>query len=154
MVKNLSAMRETWVWSLDGKYPQEKEMATHFSILAWRIPWTEECGALQSMGFQRGGHSWATNTSSTNTNTTDSRVWKTFVFSVKVGRQQANKHPWQQLSKLVVSDTCWQVLEDEFSEAHQSCFRCQYSPASFIKLDQYDTGFRNVENSLCPVTKT
>ena len=42
--------------------PLEKEMATHFSVLAWRIPWTEELGGLPSMGLQRVGHDWATNT--------------------------------------------------------------------------------------------
>ena len=46
-------MRETWVQSLGGEDPPEKEMATHSSILAWRIPWTEEAGGLQSMGSQR-----------------------------------------------------------------------------------------------------
>ena len=51
-VKNLPAMQETWVWFLDGEDPLEKEMATHFSILAWEIPQTEEPGRLQSMGSQ------------------------------------------------------------------------------------------------------
>ena len=46
MVKNLPTMKETWVWSLDGEDPLEKKMATHSSILAWRIPWTEELGGL------------------------------------------------------------------------------------------------------------
>ena len=50
MVKNLSAMQETWVQSLGQEDPLEKEMATHPSILVWRIPWTEEPGRLQSMG--------------------------------------------------------------------------------------------------------
>ena len=50
MVKNLPAMRETWVRSLVWEDPLEKGMATHSSILAWRIPWTEEPGRLQSMG--------------------------------------------------------------------------------------------------------
>ena len=45
-------MQETWVRSLSQKEPLEKEMATHSSILAWRISWTEESGRLQSMGFQ------------------------------------------------------------------------------------------------------
>ena len=45
-------MRETWVWSLGREDPLEKEMATHSSILAWKIPWTEEPGGLQSMGLQ------------------------------------------------------------------------------------------------------
>ena len=55
-LKRLPAMQETWVRSLDRVDPLEKEMATHSSILAWRIPWTEEPGGLQSMGSQRVGH--------------------------------------------------------------------------------------------------
>ena len=54
-IKRLPAMQETWVWSLGWGDPLEKEMATHSSILAWRIPWTEEPGKLQSMGLQRVG---------------------------------------------------------------------------------------------------
>ena len=50
-VKNLPAMQEIWVWSLGQEDPLEREMATHFSILAWRIPWTEEPVRLQSMGL-------------------------------------------------------------------------------------------------------
>ena len=50
MVKNLLAMQESQVRSLGQEYPLEKGMATHSSILAWRIPWTEEPGGLQSMG--------------------------------------------------------------------------------------------------------
>ena len=53
MVKNLPAMWETWVQSPDQEDPLEKETAIHSSILAWRIPWTEEPGGLQSMGSQR-----------------------------------------------------------------------------------------------------
>ena len=53
MVKNLPAVWETWVRSLGQDNPLEKGMATHSSILAWRIPWTEEPGKLQSMGLQR-----------------------------------------------------------------------------------------------------
>ena len=56
MVKRLPAMWETRVQSLDQKDPLEKEMATHSSILAWKIPRTEERGGLQSMGSQRIGH--------------------------------------------------------------------------------------------------
>ena len=58
-VKNPSAMWKTWVWSLGWKDPLEG-MATHSSILAWRIPWTEKPGGLQSMGLQRVRHDWAT----------------------------------------------------------------------------------------------
>ena len=56
MVKNPPATQETQVQSLGREDPLEKEIATHSSILAWRIPWTEEPGGLQSMGFQRVGH--------------------------------------------------------------------------------------------------
>ena len=53
MVKNLLAMQENWVQSLGQENPLEEEMATHSSILAWRIPWTEKPGGLQSMGSQK-----------------------------------------------------------------------------------------------------
>ena len=53
MVKNLPAKQETWVQSLGGEGPLEKEMASHNSILAWEIPWTEETGGLQSLGLKR-----------------------------------------------------------------------------------------------------
>ena len=58
MVKNLPGMQETSVQSLGRDDPLEKEIATHSSVLAWRIPWTKEPGRLQSMGSQRAGHSW------------------------------------------------------------------------------------------------
>ena len=53
LVKNLPAVQETWVQTLGWEDPLGKEMATHSRILAWRIPWTEEPGRLQSMGLQR-----------------------------------------------------------------------------------------------------
>ena len=53
MVKNPPTVQETWVLSLDQEDPREKEMATHFSILAWRIQWPEEPGGLQPVGLQR-----------------------------------------------------------------------------------------------------
>ena len=56
MVDSLSAMWETWVRSLGWEDPLEKEVATHSSILAWKIPWMEEPGGLQSMGLQRVKH--------------------------------------------------------------------------------------------------
>ena len=60
MVKNPPAVQEMWVQSLGQKDPLEKEMATHSSILAWEVPWTEEPSRLQSMGLQRVGHNLAT----------------------------------------------------------------------------------------------
>ena len=56
LIKNLPVVQETRVQSLVWKDPLEKEMATHSSILAWKIPWTEEPGGLQFMGLQRIGH--------------------------------------------------------------------------------------------------
>ena len=58
MVKNPPAMQKTLLQSLGQEDPLEKEMANHSSILAWRIPWTEEPGGLQSMGSQRVRHDW------------------------------------------------------------------------------------------------
>ena len=59
-VKRLPTMWETWVQSLGREDPLEKEMATHSSTLAWKIPWTEEPRRLQSMGSQRARHDWVT----------------------------------------------------------------------------------------------
>ena len=64
VAKNLPTVRETQVWSLDWEDSLEKRMATHSSILAWRIPWTEETVRLQSKGAQRIRHDWVTNTHS------------------------------------------------------------------------------------------
>ena len=58
MVKSLPAVWETWVRSLGWEDPLEKEMATHSSILAWEIPWTEGSGRLQSMGLQKVIHNF------------------------------------------------------------------------------------------------
>ena len=62
MVKNLPAKQKTWARSLGWEDILKKGMATHSSILAWRIPWTEEPGGLQSMAAQRVRHDWATDT--------------------------------------------------------------------------------------------
>ena len=56
LIKNLPAMQETWVQSLGQEDPLEKGMATHSSVFAWRIPWTEEPGGLQAMGLRTVGH--------------------------------------------------------------------------------------------------
>ena len=66
VVKNSPRMQETWVWSLGWEDHLEKEMATHSSILAWEILWTEETGGLQSMGLQRVGQDWATKQQTSN----------------------------------------------------------------------------------------
>ena len=67
-IKSPPAMRETWVRSLDWEDPLEKGMATHPSLLAWRILWTEAPGGLESMGSQRVRHDWVTQHSSAHWN--------------------------------------------------------------------------------------
>ena len=75
MVKNPPAMQETWVQSLGRDDPLEKGMATHSSILAWRIPWTEGPSGLESRGSQRVGHDWVTNTHTHTHTHTPARGW-------------------------------------------------------------------------------
>ena len=76
MVKHLPAMKEIWVRSPGREDPVEKEMATHFSIPAWKMPWTEEPFRLQSMGSQRVIHDWATSlTYKTNKNSISLTGW-------------------------------------------------------------------------------
>ena len=83
MIKNLPTMQETQVGFLGREDLLEKGMATHSSILAWRIPWTEELGRLQSIGLQRVRHNWVT--------TTHTQIWASLVllflvpWGVKVG---------------------------------------------------------------------
>ena len=64
MIKSLPAMQETQVWFLGWEDTLAKETATHSSVLAWKIPWMEEPGGLQSMGLQSVRHNWATNSQS------------------------------------------------------------------------------------------
>ena len=77
-VQNRPARQGTRVWSLGWEVSLKKGMAIHSSILAWRIPWTEKPGGLQSIGLQRIGHDWATNTHThthTHTDTQYSILW-------------------------------------------------------------------------------
>ena len=74
-VKNLPAVRETRVQSLGQKDPLEKGMTTHSNILAWRIPWTEKPGALQSMGLQESDNDLATESSTAKTGAAQKTGW-------------------------------------------------------------------------------
>ena len=78
MVKKMPAM-QTWVWSLGWEHPLDNGMATYSSILAWRIPWTEELGRLQSMGLQGVRHNWVTNTHTHTHTHTGSHIQKFWV---------------------------------------------------------------------------
>ena len=79
MIKHLPVMQETRVQSLVREDPLEKEMATHSSTLAWKIPWMEEPGGLQSMGYQRVGHNQVTSVSLSLYFDPRSGCWKTFI---------------------------------------------------------------------------
>ena len=83
-LKRLPAMQETWVRSLGQEDPLEKEMATHSSTVAWRIPWREEPGRLQSMGLQRVGHDWVTLLSLSMQNMTFKNILNMTCFGYKV----------------------------------------------------------------------
>ena len=91
-VKNLPAVQETQVRSLGWEDPLEKEMATHSSILAWKISWTEEPGGLQSMGSQRVGHDWATNTQTYSTLQMRS-LWSIHYIMVKISMRTISSQP-------------------------------------------------------------
>ena len=95
LVKNLPAVQKTWVWSLGQEDPLEKGIETHFSILAWRIPWTEEPGGLQSMGSQRVSHDWVTSS---------------FTF-FQVSAKLVNVRWWQTRKIIWPSNRHWGVLE-------------------------------------------
>jgi len=83
-IKRLPAIRETWVRSLGREDPLEKEVATHSSILAWRIPWTEELDGLQSTGSQRVRHDWATSLSLSTIKVVSSAYLRLLIFLLAI----------------------------------------------------------------------
>jgi len=108
MVKHLPAMRETWVQSLCQGDPLEKEMVTHSSALAWKIPWTEEPGKLQSMGSQRVWHDWVT-------------------FTFIVPFFQASLGLWYRSYFTVGQGLCWDNSEKEISlQDSQRCTKSSW----------------------------
>ena len=78
-VKRLSTVRETWVQSLGWDDPLEKEMAIHSRTIAWKIPWTEEPGGLQSVALQRVGHNRATSRSLSGSGELKGNKWIIFL---------------------------------------------------------------------------
>ena len=97
-------MWETWVWSLGREDPLEKEMATPSSTLAWKIPWTEKPGRLQSMGSQRVGHDWTTELNWTELN---GHTWSGFPYFLQFKSEFGNKEfmIWATVSSW--SCFCW-----------------------------------------------
>ena len=120
-VKNLPAKQETQVWSLGWEDRLEKGIETHSSILAWRIPWTEDSGGLQSMGSQRVRHDWATNTFTfikkyvTIAYITSQECFYTFFTWPKfVFLPQAPCYYWQMLTAWCNSDSLCTKLKELF----------------------------------------
>ena len=91
VVKNLPATQKIRVWPLGWEDPLEKEMATHCSILAWRMPWTGEPGRLQSVGSQRVGHDWETGTGIHSRGPTDKKLQSVMSTIKKVIRKKKEK---------------------------------------------------------------
>ena len=114
MVKNLPAVWETRVQSLDQEDPLEKGMATHSSILAWRIPWTEEPIGPQSMGLKRVRHNWATNTFTYMLSTRHKSDSKTQTTSKNMGRdipsKQWTKESWSGYTNSLKSDFTIKII--------------------------------------------
>ena len=105
LVKNPPAMRETWVWSLRWEDPLVEGMATHSSILPWRIPWMEEPGGLQSMGSPRVRH--ATEHLSTN----EPQIQRTLeVHSSILQGRIYYRH--EKLSSYLNDSKCWKIFND------------------------------------------
>ena len=87
VVKNPPSSVEDYVWSLGWEDPLEKKMATHSSILVWRIPWTEEAGRLYPMGSQRVRHSWAHTYIQTHTHTPPLKQSLTFSAAIALSKE-------------------------------------------------------------------
>ena len=103
MIKNLPAVQKTWVWSLGQEDPLEKGMTTHYGILAWEIPWTEEYWGLQSMGLQRVGLDWVADTFTFSAPFTTDALWdlwkwKLYYVSPQYSSTQHNSHLEESLS--------------------------------------------------------
>ena len=117
MVKNLPAMWESRVWSLGWEDLLEKVVATHSNILAWRIPWTVEPGELQSMGWQRVRHHWATNT-----HTQAHWRWVSNTLATWCKELTHWKRPW-----------CWERLRaGEGDDRGWNCWMASWTPRTWV----------------------
>ena len=108
VIKNLPTMQETWIWSLGWEDPLEKDMATYSSILAWRIPWTEDSGGLQSMGSQSVRHDWVTNSRPTCTHSSQQCQYDQ-------GQRSDHRSRWDSV-KLWTGPGSWPCKSGSFSD--------------------------------------
>ena len=166
-IKKLHAAQETRVWSLHCEDPLEKGMATHSSILAWRIPWSEEHGGLQSKGSQRVRHDWATNLKSP-THWRHCGVFMQAFLPTAVGKKSID---YLDLTRKEL-EPCWriplvsQILGFKMKPGLISCRRrmqcglgkvflwnCLYSPQNAAglldELKILNIGFEFLSNHLC-----
>ena len=132
-VKNLLAMWKIWVQSLGREDPLEKGMATQSSILAWRIPWTEEPGGLQSMGSQRVGHIWATKHPSPLPVLFWEVIYVTFSVITVFQKSTSRELLWSSVPYKSLCLHIWLI----------SSLHSPFSPFSFPSLAPYQGGFRS-----------
>ena len=125
-------MREIWVRSLGREDPLEKEMATHSSILTWRIPWREEPGGLQSTGLQRVGYDWATSLQGRISGEYHSAF--PWVFSSEAPLQNKAEGVWKSLCsiKIILS---WRHLRIEFFSELHYLTKCEDFPKDSIFIN-------------------
>ena len=130
-VNDVPAMQETWIWSLGLEDPLEEGMATHSSILAWRIPWTEEPDGLQSIGSQRVGRDWVTKHSTLSSPSLPDRyspsghrqirvlasvtLWQVFVYLKWDMRKR--KHKTDEWAKVWINNSCSCVTDGHRASA-------------------------------------
>ena len=122
MVKCLPTMRETWIRSLGREDPLEKEMATHSTTLAWKIPWMEEPGRLQSMGSQKVGHDWANS------------LHFTFYFYQKKKKKAVWDFYCDCTDPIDQFELMWNFNSRWFSDSWTRDFSCQGSKGMCIRL--------------------
>ena len=115
MVKHQTAMQKTWVQSLSWEDPQEKGMATHSSVISWKIPGTEKPGGLQSTGSQRFRHKWAINTHKITTTEVLLQKWINSIQALqtfKISAEDLSNNTWSQTNMIHDGNTT-QISQDE-----------------------------------------
>ena len=143
-IKNLSAVQETQVPSLGQEDSLEKEMAIHFSILTWRLPWTEEPGGLRSMGSPRVRHDWANNTHTYNFKQKSSVLFILFcsltewlnwiyfmnvvllaaLYSTREGKSLAisSSKNWHKENEVLCTLICWRTWQNAWDLSSSSLY--------------------------------
>ena len=127
--------QEMWAWSLGWENPLEKGRATHSSILAWRIPWTEEPGGLQSMGSQRVGHSWASEHMHSRHMEYDINRKNSWINSPKVNASRSRKEFWAASLELALNDKMCAFMSSTYLPNQHSEHRPPLLPCPSVTLE-------------------